>query len=432
MKRILIVSPHYPPVNAADIHRVRTTIPYFREFGWDPIVLAVQPDFVEGIREPLLDETVPADVPVVRTRALPSRWTRRFGLGNLGVRAFPFLYRAGNQLIQKRKVNLVYFSTTVFTAMPLGRLWKRRFGTPFVLDLQDPWVNDYYKHRSASEKPPKYWAAERLYRVLEPWTMKAVDGLIAVSPGYIRTLEGRYPLLSNQPRRVLPFGAAEKDFEVIRGEPRHNGYFDPRDGTVHGVYVGRGGHDIAMALRIIFQALRRGMEETPDLFSKLRLHFVGTDYASGDRARKTIEPIARECGVAQCVDEHPLRIPYFEGLQLLLDADFLLVPGSDDPQYTASKIYPYILARKPMLAVFHEGSGVCEVVRDTQAGELVHFKTGQPPERYTDALLKTWNGMLSRLPFKPATNWAAFAPFGAREMARSQCQFFDGVVCGHN
>src|SRR5262249_8856063 len=97
--------------------------------------------------------------------------------------------------------------------------------------------------------------------------------------------------------------------------------------------------------------------------------------------------------------------------------------------YTASKIYPYILARKPMLAVFHERSSVCDVVRDTGAGAVVPFKTGQPPEMHADALFKTWDGMLSRLPFVPATDWAAFEVFGARQMARSQCELFDQVVC---
>lgn len=415
-------------MNAADLHRVRATVPYFREFGWDPVVLAVRPDYVEGVREPLLEETFPSDVPVLRTAALRTRWTRKVGLGNLGIRAFPFLYGAGRKLIQQRNVDLAYFSTTVFTAMPLGRLWKQRFGTPFVLDMQDPWLSDYYKDRPASQKPRKYWAAERMHRVLEPWTMRAVDGLVAVSGGYIRTLEARYPWLSKNPRTVLPFGVSEKDFEILRNRPQHNGYFNRHDGMVHGVYVGRGGRDMEPALRAIFRALKLGIETLPEHFSKVRLHFVGTDYASDDRARKTIEPVAQEYGIGEYVDEYPLRVPYFEGLQLLLDANFLLVPGSDDPQYSASKIYPYILARKPILAVFHEQSSVCDVMRDTQAGELLCFKTGQPPEIHSEALLKIWSRMLSRLPFTPETRWAAFEPFGARQMARRQCELFDEVV----
>ena len=425
---MLIVSPHFPPVNAADAHRVRTTAPYFREFGWDPVVLAVRPEFVEGVKEPLLEETVPKDVPVIRTAALRTQWTRRFGLGNLGIRAWPFLYREGCRLIRQEKVDLVYFSTTVFTAMPLGRAWKSRFGTPFVLDMQDPWVSDYYARRPKSHRPPKYWAAAPLHRVLEPWTMRSVGGLIAVSQDYIRTLTERYPWLSKLPAKVLPFGAAETDFEMIRSRPQHNRFFHHDDGAVHGVYVGRAGRDMEPALRIVFQALRLGVQRAPERFSNLRLHFVGTDYACGERARRTVEPVARECGVGAYVQEQPLRVPYFEGLQLLLDADFLLIPGSDDPQYTASKLYPYILARKPMFSVFHERSGVCKTVRDLRAGDLLAFQTGEPPEAYAERLLGIWDSILSRLPYAPEIDWAAFDPFLSRQMARSQCELFDEVI----
>ena len=428
MKTVLIVSPHFPPVNAADVHRIRVAMPYLREFGWDAVVLAVQPDFVEGVREPLLEKSLPPDVSVVRTKALSIPWTRRLGIGNLGIRAFPFLYQAGREIIRKRNVDLVYFSTTVFTAMPLGRLWKRRFGIPFVLDMQDPWASDYYKTRPASERSPKYRAAERMHRILEPWTMKRVDGIVSVSRGYIRTLEDRYPWLAGKPTTVLPFGGAEEDFCAVRKQPQQNGFFDPHDGFIHGVYVGRGGHDMAHALRIIFRALKRGIETCPDLFSKVRLHFVGTDYACGDRARKTIEPVARECGVADRIQEWPLRIPYFQGLQLFLDSDFLVAPGSDDPQYTASKIYPYILARKPLLAVFHEASGVCDVLRATRAGELLSFNPEHPLETDIEHLLNIWSGILRKLPFKPLTDWTAFQPFTARRMAQSQCCLFDAVT----
>lgn len=428
MKTVLVISPHFPPVNAADSHRVRTTAPYFRDFGWAPVVLAVRPEFVEGVKEPLLEETFPEDAPVIRTAALRTQWTRRFGLGNLGVRAWPFLYRTGCKLIRQKKVDLVYFSTTVFTAMPLGRVWKRRFGTPFVLDMQDPWVSDYYAQRPKSHRPPKYWAAAPVHRFLEPWTMRAVDGLVAVSQDYVRTLTERYPWLSKLPARVLPFGAAETDFEIVRKQPQRNRFFDRADGAVHGVYVGRGGPDMETALRIIFEALKLGIRRSPERFSKLRLHFVGTDYACGERAKATVEPVARACGIGGYVEEHPLRVPYFEGLQLLLDADFLLVPGSDDPQYTASKLYPYILARKPMFAVFHERSGVCGILRETRAGGLLTFHTGDPPETYAGRLFEMWDSMLAGLPCAPETDWAAFEPFRARQIARAQCELFDEVA----
>ena len=84
MKRVLIVSPSFPPVSAADLHRVRMSLPYYREFGWDPIVLAVRPDAHGGLVEPELEKSVTGDVTVVRTGAMTATVTRAVGVRAVG------------------------------------------------------------------------------------------------------------------------------------------------------------------------------------------------------------------------------------------------------------------------------------------------------------------------------------------------------------
>ena len=260
--------------------------------------------------------------------------------------------------------------------------------------------------------------------------MKEADGLVAVSGDYIATLQRRYPWLVNRPSRTLTFAASAQDFEVARANPQPNRFFTPGDGLIHGLYVGRGGLDMRRALEIIFTALRRGLKDHPALFARLRLHFIGTDYAPDGLAIKTVQPVAETCQVGASVAEHTQRIPYFEALQLLLDADFLLMPGSDDPQYTASKIYPYIMARRPLLAVFHEQSSVCGLLRATRAGTVLAFNNESRAAEVAAELLTTWAQMLKSLPFTPPTDWQAFAPFTAREMTRQQCLLFDKIL-GH-
>ena len=138
MRKLLVVSPHFPPVNTPDMHRVRMSLPYFGDFGWEPRVLTVDPALTERILDPHLLETVPKEVPVHRTKAFNPSWTRKLGVSAIGLRAFPFLYREGARIIREHRPDLVYFSTTAFPVLVLGRLWKRRFGVPFVIDLQDP------------------------------------------------------------------------------------------------------------------------------------------------------------------------------------------------------------------------------------------------------------------------------------------------------
>jgi hypothetical protein len=264
-----------------------------------------------------------------------------------------------------------------------------------------------------------------MHRLLEPWSMPSAAGLIAVSRAYIDSLAARYPVLQRRPTMVLPFAAASQDFEGLTPTPQPNRFFDPADGNIHVVYTGRGGRDMWTALRLVFSALQIGLRESPELFGRLRLHFIGTDYAPANAARKTIEPLAQQVGVASRVREHPQRLPYFSALQLLRDAHMLLLPGSDDPQYTPSKLYPYILARKPLLAVLHESSGACEVLRSTNAGRVMTF--GREPSSAA-SLCATWRQMLNHLAVAPPTDWQAFEKFTARDMTRRQCEFFDRVI----
>ncbi len=426
MKRLLIVAPHFPPVNAADMHRARVSASHFSAFGWKPHVLTVAPESQEMPVEPRLVETLPADLPVTRTGAWSPTWTRRFGIGSVGLRGFTHLYRAGAQVIARESIDLVYFSTTEFPVMALGRMWKHRFGVPYVLDIQDAWLSEDHDDKPASARPPKYGWARALHATLEPWTMKAVDGLIAVSPAYIATLRRRYPWISEEMTRTVPFGASARDFDVAGRLPWRNPVFDATDGQCHGVAVGRGGDDMRVAATILFRALRTLARVRPE--PRIHLSFVGTDYAPADRARSTIAPVAKEEGLADSVTERPARVPYFDGLRLLLDAAFLVVLGLDDPEYSPSKLYPYILAKRPIVAVLHSSSPVADLLTRTRAGIVVTFDGEADLAAAAERLAARLVEQLPAKPTEPDTDWTAFEPYSARELTRRQCEVFDSCV----
>src|SRR2546423_2747794 len=431
MRRLLIISPHFPPTNTPDMHRVRMSLPYFAEFGWEPQVLAVEPDRTGRLLDPRLMETIPHDVPIRHASAFNASWTRKLGFSALGLRAWPFLYRAGTRLIREHRPDLIYFSTTVFPVLTLGRLWKHRFGVPFVIDLQDPWVGDYYDRRPRAERPPKYALAQRMHRMLELFTMRAVDGVIAVSDPYHETLRRRYPRIRAEVCRTIPFGASEKDYEVAKKIHWHNPFFAADDGLIHGVCAGALGRTKIQTCRALCVAFRKGIETHPELFSRVRLHFVGTDYAPAAQARATIRPLAAEYGLEKFFLESTERIPYLDTLRLFCDTDFLLVLGSDDPHYTASKIYPYILSSKPLFCAFREESSVVSVLERTRAGQVVSFGATDDSDQIGKTIYPALTDFLRRLPFVPETDWREFEPYLARQLTKQQCALFDIVVEKH-
>lgn len=427
--RVLIVSPHFPPINAPDHQRVRMSLPYLEEFGWEAHILTVRPEYVEGVIDPLLAQTIPQHTPVIYTRALPVKQTRRFGLGSLGLRSYPYLLRAGDRLLSQNKFDLVYFSTTIFNSMALGYRWYCRFGVPYVLDFQDPWLGDYYK-QPGSPVPPggrlKYKFSQLQAKLLEPRAMKKVNHIISVSPAYPNSLQKRYPYLQKEQFTVLPFGASEPDFELLPSLNIQQKIFDSNDGKRHWVYVGRGGDDMALALRILFLGIQSQRQQNPEAWRSIQLHFIGTSYAPGNKATKTIEPIAKEFGIADIVTEHPHRIPYFEALQVLVDSDAILMIGSDDPSYTASKLYPCVLACKPILAVFNDQSSVINILQQCNAGKAITFASHSQPKDLLLSMTTQLRWLLS-IPkgYQPDTNWLAFQPYTAREMTRKQCAVFN-------
>jgi hypothetical protein len=423
LRRLLIVAPHFPPVNAPDMHRVRMSLPHYRAFGWDPIVLTVnaatQPEPIDA----LLAATLPANIRIVRTGALPLGLTKRIGIGNVGIRAFAHLALAGRRIIRKADIDLVFFSTTMFMCMPLGRVWRKSTGTPFVLDLQDPWASDYDPRPGMA--PPKYGLARRLHARLEPWTLKRAGGIVAVSPAYVETIQRRYPWIDDEVCATIPFGVAAEDFAAAAGvEPAVRS----EPGRLTGVYVGAGGPAMATALRILFAAVTRLRAIDPTLAARLKLAFIGTDYAPPGRGRKTVEPLAAEAGVSAQVSEQTDRIGYFAALQTMRTADFLLVIGSDDAQYTASKVAPCLAARRPVVAILHADSPGAALLARSDRTTLVTFRDDGDVERASGELALAFPRVASLVGRELDDDSALLEPFTARALTAAQCALFDRVL----
>ena len=379
MKKLLIVSPHFPPVNAPDLHRVRALLPYLRAAGWEPTVLAVAAESIEGgVIEPALEATYPSDIPVVRVRGLPAGVTRRFGVGGLWWRCGSALRRAGDELIARERFDLAFFSTTQFGAFTLGPRWRRRHGLRYVVDYQDPWITSHY--RATGQVPPGGWIKFTLNqwwaRTQEARVLRAASGVIAVSPAYGPELQRRYRWIDPKDVSVIPFGAPVADFTHAAQHPpeRCTITFDPK--FVHFVYVGRCSSGMTRALRILFRAFRHHLDHTPETARLCRLHLIGTDYAPASRAKPTTLLVAEGEGVAEYVHEHPARVPYFEALHYAQRADALLAIGSDDPGYTASKLFATFLAQRPTLLLYHRDSPVMAFAQQLRVGTA--FGLGDP------------------------------------------------------
>lgn len=428
-RTVLIIAPDFTPSSYPPALRARFFAQHLREFGWNPIVLTTYPENYEWGVDPENEKLLDPSVEVIRTGAWSIKWTRKLGFGDLSIRTFWPHWRALSRICKQRRVDRILISVPPNWPIALGRLAHMRFGIPYILDYNDPILTDYYWKVPKSKRPPKWLLVYLLYRLLEPFALKRVDQLIGVDDSYMAGLFNNYEWLRGVRATPVPFGVEPGDFEYVRRNPRPNPIFIHADGLVHMSYVGRGGPDMIAALRAVFTAVRQGREKTPELYERLRMHFVGTTYAPKATGLYQVLPVARECCVEDLVDERPGRVQHLDAIQILVDSDALLLVGSEAPHYTASKIFPYILATKPLLAVFHEESGAVKLLEETRAGKAVTFSATRPPLSVAGDIEAALEDLLTAPPgSKPPTDWIKFEPFTAQAVTGRLSEVLDRTV----
>ncbi|RZL50488.1 MAG: hypothetical protein EOP00_04195 [Pedobacter sp.] len=405
------------------------TLPFYQHFGWHPEIVCVNEKYTDAVFDHLLSESVPDDIKIHYVSALPKKLTNKFGLGSIALRSLWFYRRYVNKLLEKEKFDLIYFSTTQFPVCILGPYWKKKFNIPYIIDMQDPWFSNYYEDKPKHQRPKKYWFSYRIDKYLEPIAMKSVDGLIAVSQTYIEDLKARYPRLLNVPSKVITFGGFRKDLQIAsENEDQLRIAFDDNKKYKHIVYVGRGGFDMQKAVHILLSAFKKGLAAKPAEFGKLRFHFIGTSYAPLGQGDKTLYSVAEDLGLEDYVEEETDRISFYESIYNLQIADALFIPGHEQAAYTASKVYPYILCEKPILAIFNPNSSAAQTLIDCKAGIVAEITDSEKAIikviDFLDALTQ------NQLP-EITTDWEEFEQYRAKPKTEKACQFFDLVLAKH-
>jgi hypothetical protein len=399
------------------------SLPYFKNFGWEAEIVTVDINYADMVKDDLLLQSVPPTIKVHRVKALNKKLTSKIGLGSIALRALWFYKQKVNYLLKYNKFDLIYFSTTQFPVCILGPYWKKRFKIPYVIDMQDPWHSEYYQNKSKDKRPSKYWISYPLNKYLEKIAMKSVSGLIGVSEIYIKNLIERYPHLADVPYRIITFGAFETDFQIAR-EHGVNSAIKKPDEQISIAYVGVAGPVMEKSLITLFASINWLKTEHNVLYKKFKWFFIGTSYAPSGKNTQSVIPIAKKFNVDECVEEEPDRITFYQALQTLLAADALLVIGTDEPNYTASKLYPYLLTNKPLLCIFHPKSPAHTVLEEYNAKYVYHY---DDPEMYRN-ILGFLTAIISERSLIQTYDKEAVKKYSAENITLQQCQFFNTVI----
>ncbi|HET9058229.1 MAG TPA: hypothetical protein VFN30_15400 [Chitinophagaceae bacterium] len=407
MKKILIISPHFPPSNLAAVHRSRLFAQHLPSFGWEPVILTVDEKYYEEILDWNLYQLLPGELQIEKIKAFPVTKPRL--IGDIGLRAFFQLYKRAKVLILSQKIDFLYIPIPSFYTALLGRWLHKTMGIKYGIDYIDPWV---HKFPGSNKIFSRHWFSTQLAKLLEPVAVRHASLITGVADGYYKGVQDRNPhLLQTCVFGAMPYGGEEKDHLAVKQLGLKPYLFTP-NGKLQLIYAGAMLPKAYVLLKTIFKAI----SDNPKAFEQVEFHFIGTGKTPNDPEGHNIRPLAEQYGLWQTVVfEYPKRIPYLDVLVHLEAAGGVFILGSTEPHYTPSKTYQGVLSGKPILAVLHGASSAVNVIRSSGAGIVLDFNGEGDIEQINKSFHQIFNQyLLFKQTFSPSTiDKSAFAAYSA-------------------
>jgi hypothetical protein len=423
LKKILIITPHFPPSNLAAVHRSRLFAKHLPSFGWKPIILTVDEAYYEEKLDHNLAKLLPEDLQIEKVKAY--RVTRPRIIGDIGLRAFFQLYQKAKAIILEQKVDFVYIPIPSFYSALVGRWLYATTKVPYGIDYIDPWVHHTPRGKALFSR---HWFSERLANFLEPIAVKGASVITGVASGYYEGVQLRNPeLAKNACFGAMPYGGEKADHEQVKSFNLKPYLFQRNKNKMQLVYGGAMLPKGYTVLERIFQEISKN----PELFAKLEIHFIGSGKSPDDPQGYNIRPLAEKYGLWQSVIfEYPKRIPYLDVLIHLDAADGVFILGSIEPHYTPSKVYQAVLSQKPLLAVLHERSTAVEVIRQANAGVVLSFNGEDDQDKINREFQSLFRNYISFLEsFNPAqVDMQVFEQYSAKMVTCQLAELIDAAL----
>ena len=389
MNKVLMICYAFPPMGGSGVQRSLKFAKYLPENGWQPLVVAGEGSGGGGDSE--RDESLLAEFPpeglLHRATVLdPLRPLRRLWVGDpvsnqtsparphagdgMMVRFLrlvrrlwqtwayipderagwlvPALYRA-IWTTRHHEIDVVYSSSDPYTAHLVAYLTSRVAAKPWVADFRDPWTQyaAHYTDRGPTRR--------RIDEFLERLFVSKADRVITATDGIQRLLLTPCGHAGLGPMTTITNGFDEDDFSQVAPDA---------DKTFTLVYTGRF-HSAQNESTAFLRAVRMLLDEHPGMAGAFKVRFAGS---FGARCDRLVGQLALDGTV-----ERLGYLPHREALRHLLQASALLLtigaaPGSEAIQ--TGKVFEYLAARKPILAVVPEGAAA-ELIRETNSGVVV-------------------------------------------------------------
>ncbi len=391
------------------MQRVLKFLKYLGEFGWTPIVLVPENPEYPARDESLIKE-LPADLIIRRAPIFePYDLYRKFTGKQAGVpidvnvnkeagakrsmseklaefiRATIFIpdarigwllsaVKEGRQILKEYPVRAIYSSSPPYTPSLVARRLHRLSKIPWVAGFRDPWTGFL--------STPNRWAIPRaIDRSLERSVFTEANLVEVAWKGITQDARGKYPELPAEKFIHIPNGFDSADFsepDITKRavHPKNEKCTITYSGSLYGP---RNPLSFLQAVELLIE--RKEIDP-----NKMTLRFVGRfgapihDMLDRPLIRAMIEKIE--------------YVPHAKAVELLLDSDALLLIVDDVAsvsEIVPGKVYEYLGAARPIMAIAPPEGAIGELLRETEAGETVRQSDIEGQARIIKRIYDDWN-----------------------------------------
>lgn len=381
-ERVLIVTYYWPPAGGPGVQRWLKFATYLSNFGIEPIVY-----IPENPTYPIIDEHLVKEVPnhikvISQPISEPAKWTKKIFKKKTkelqsGIIAKEkssleklLLYIRANFYIPDARVNWVqpsveylsaycqehHIKKIITTGPPhsmhmIGMQLQEKIGVNWLADFRDPWTDiHYFKDLPLSKR------ALAKHKALELEVLQKADKISVTS----------------QPTKALLAKLTDKPIEVIT-----NGYDEALLPTnvelIKKFSIAHLGSLLTKRNPLkLWKVLASLLEEIPSLKSNLELHFAGV-------VSPEVKLSLEEYNLSEYVIDHgylshekAIELQHKHQILLLLEMDKeetkVILPG---------KLFEYLAARRPILALGPKDGAVEQIIEETQAGVYIELSSEQ-------------------------------------------------------
>jgi glycosyltransferase involved in cell wall biosynthesis len=382
VKKILFITYYWPPSGGAGVQRSLKFVKNLPQFGFQPIILTVDPD---KATYPVLDESLTNEVAagtlVVRTDSFePLRLLKKFSGGKVKIpyggftnqrkeklsqRILRFIRgnfflpdarvgwvkyatREAAVLIRKYAIDTIVISSPPHSSQLIGLALKRQFPSiRWVADLRDPWTDIYY-YDEMLHMP----FAKRVDQRYEHEVLSTCDAGVVVSDAIQQLFAGKLADSASGKFYVLPNGFDPDDF---------TGAIVPPKDVFRITYVGT----IADSYKpdVFFEALGRLRKKYPQL--PLQLRMVGSPASN-------IPILLEKYNLHDAADFLPL-VSHAEAIRFMRESSLLLLLIPDTLHakgILTGKLFEYLGAGVPIVGVGPADGDAAKIISSSETGRL--------------------------------------------------------------